>query len=448
LINISNQVIPVSGISISGAGGASIITAVNGTLQLLASVLPANATDKNVTWSITNGTGQATINSSGLVTALANGIVTATARASDGSGVYGSMTITIATQVIPVTNITVTGSGGATTITTDNGILQLSATVLPLNATDHTVTWSLVNVTGEAIINSTGTVTAISNGTVKAVATANDGSGVFGALDILITNQVVLVTSIKVTGEGGVSIITLNKGTLQLNADILPLSSTNKSVNWSIVNITGNATISSTGLVTALENGSVTARATANDGSGIYGTLDITISGQVIPVTNITVTGENGINSITDHKGSLQLNASILPSNATYKDVTWSMVNGTELANISSTGLVTAIDNGTVTAQATANDGSGVYGTIDISINHSIQKFYSVITTKDEIKIIFYEDFVSSFVDLYNLQGTHVMSKMVDSNTVIFNVSHLAAGLYIIVLSKGALISTEKVMVQ
>ena len=106
----------------------------------------------------------------------------------------------------------------------------------------------------------------------------------------------------------------------------------NKTVNWSLTNGTGEAVINSSGLVTALGNGTVTARATAMDGSGIYGTLEITISGQVIPVTNITVTGENGVNTITEHNGSLQLNASVLPSNATYKDVTWSMVSGTELA--------------------------------------------------------------------------------------------------------------------
>ena len=47
-------------------------------------------------------------------------------------------------------------------------------------------------------------------------------------------------------------------------------------------------------IVTAVSNGTVTARATANDGSGIVGSLVITISGQVIPVTGITVTGAGG----------------------------------------------------------------------------------------------------------------------------------------------------------
>ncbi|MBK7733428.1 MAG: Ig-like domain-containing protein [Bacteroidales bacterium] len=57
--------VPVSGITVTGAGGASTITRDNGTLALTATVTPANATNKSVTWSIINGTGQATISSSG-----------------------------------------------------------------------------------------------------------------------------------------------------------------------------------------------------------------------------------------------------------------------------------------------------------------------------------------------------------------------------------------------
>ena len=72
--------------------------------------------NKTVTWSVVNGTGQATINSTGLVTAVSNGTVTARATANDGSGVVGSLVITISGQVIPVTGITVTGAGGSSVI--------------------------------------------------------------------------------------------------------------------------------------------------------------------------------------------------------------------------------------------------------------------------------------------------------------------------------------------
>ena len=372
VITISSQVIPVTGITVTGAGGSSVITTDNGTLQLSAAVAPTNATNQTVTWTIANGTGQATISSTGLVTAVSNGTVTARATANDGSGIFGTLVITISSQVIPVTGITVTGAGGSSVITTDNGTLQLTAAVAPTNATNQTVTWTIANGTGQATINSTGLVTAVSNGTVTARATANDGSGIFGTLVITISSQVIPVTGITVTGAGGSSVITTDNGTLQLSAAVAPTNATNQTVTWTIANGTGQATISSTGLVTAVSNGTVTARATANDGSGIFGTLVITISSQVIPVTGITVTGAGGSSVITTDNGTLQLTAAIAPTNATNQTVTWTIANGTGQATISSTGLVTAVSNGTVTARATANDGSGIFGTLVITISSQV----------------------------------------------------------------------------
>ena len=372
VINIFNQIVPVTGISVSGAGGTTSITTDNGSLALSAAVLPLNATDKNVIWSVVNGTGQATITVLGLVTAVDNGTVTARATANDGTGIFGTMIINISNQVVPVTGITITGAGDATTITTDNGSLQLSAAVLPENSTDKTVTWSLVNGTDLAAISSAGLVSAIDNGTITVRATANDGSGVYGTLVITMSNQFVPVTDITVTGSGGRSSITTDNGTLQLIATVLPANATNKTVSWSLVSGNGLAIINTDGRVTAIDNGIVKVSATAADGSGIYGTLDITISNQVIPVTSITVSGAGGKNTIANDDGSLQLITAVLPANATNKTMSWSLANGTGKASVNSTGLVTAIDNGTVTVRATAMDGSGVYGILDITVSNQI----------------------------------------------------------------------------
>ena len=74
---------------------------------------------------------------------------------------------------IPVTSVTVSGTGGASTITTDGGTLQMIATILPVDATDKSVTWSVINGTGAASITAGGLLTALSNGTVTVRATAN-----------------------------------------------------------------------------------------------------------------------------------------------------------------------------------------------------------------------------------------------------------------------------------
>jgi hypothetical protein len=188
----------VTGITVSGAGGATTITTNNGTLQMSAAVLPANATNGAVNWSVTNGTGSATINASGLLTATGNGTVTVTAAAADGSGVTGTLVITISGQTlpsVPVTGITVSGAGSATTITTNGGTLQMSAAVLPANATNPAVNWSVANGTGSATINASGLLRATGNGTVTVTATATDGSGVTGTLVITISGQTGALTS-------------------------------------------------------------------------------------------------------------------------------------------------------------------------------------------------------------------------------------------------------------
>jgi hypothetical protein len=88
-----------------------------------------------------------------------------------------------------------------------------------------------------------------------------------------------LVTGITVTGA---NTITTNGGKTQLSTTITPIDASNRNVTWSIQNGTGSATISPDGLVTAVSNGTVTAKATAVDGSGVSGSMVITLSNQVV----------------------------------------------------------------------------------------------------------------------------------------------------------------------
>ncbi len=91
--------------------------------------------------------------------------------------------------MIPVASITVEGEGGATEISTVAGTLQMIATVMPVDATDPSVIWSIEPATGVASIDGTGLLTAEADGSVTVTATANDGSGESGSAVIEITNQ-------------------------------------------------------------------------------------------------------------------------------------------------------------------------------------------------------------------------------------------------------------------
>ena len=65
------------------------------TTKLNVNVAPADAYNKNVTFSTEFGTGQAVINTNGVLTGKAVGTVTAVAYATDGSGVEGRLEITV-----------------------------------------------------------------------------------------------------------------------------------------------------------------------------------------------------------------------------------------------------------------------------------------------------------------------------------------------------------------
>jgi len=350
---------PAAAIFVSAQDGVSSVF--NGkTLQMSATVSPSGATDKSFTWSVINGTGSAAIDKAGLLTAKGIGTVIVRAMANDGSGVYGQKMISI---TIPVKGIAVEGYNSAEHVFTGKS-LQMSATISPADATEKSVTWSVVTGTGSATIDDSGLLTAAGVGTVTVRATAKDGSGVYGEKTITITKPVAEIT---VAGKDGAASVFIDR-TLQMNAVVTPADATDNSFTWSVVNGTGSATIDQTGLLTAASIGTVTVRATANDGSGVYGEKTITITK---PVAEITVAGKDGAASVFIDR-TLQMNATISPSDATVKSVTWSVVTGTGSATIDQTGLLTAASVGTVTVRATAKDGSGVYGEKTITITKPV----------------------------------------------------------------------------
>ncbi len=357
----------------------------------------------------------------------------------------GTLVITINNQVILVARIDIASAKGEAVITTDNGTLQLSASVAPTAASNQTVTWSIVNGTGQASIDSRGLVTAIANGIVTARATANDGSGIFGELAITISNQFVAVTGISVTSEGGVTTIDTNDGTLQMIAEILPSNATDKSVTWSLVEGNGHADISPTGLVTAKSNGKITVRATANDGSGLFGDTEIALSNQIVQVSEIKIKSSKNSRAIIAVNKSLQLQVEVLPVDATDQNVIWSIINGTGQATISETGLVTGISEGDVTVVATSNDGSGVFGELVVLIK-LIDKI-KIRYNKNELTILVPDQLIPSKASLHSLHGTTIETRVVDSNECIFDISRLPAGIYVVSVYNSTIQAAEKIVI-
>ena len=97
-------------------------------------------------------------------------------------------------------------------------------------------------------------------------------------------NTIFFVTGISVQGAGGVSTITTNGGTLQMEAMVTPTYATDTTVTWSVPAGNSVATINASGLLSPVGNGMVYVKATANDGSGVTDSVAIAISNQSIGI--------------------------------------------------------------------------------------------------------------------------------------------------------------------
>ena len=135
------------GVTITTQGGVPpVITTNNGTLQLLATVVPA-AANQNVTWSIAPGTGMASINQSGLVTAISNGTAFAVAVAVQDTTVSDTLMITISNQTAQAPTVV---TMDATNVTHNSATLNGTVNANTLN-TDVTFEWGLTTSYGNII---------------------------------------------------------------------------------------------------------------------------------------------------------------------------------------------------------------------------------------------------------------------------------------------------------
>ncbi len=371
IVVITNQIVEPTAIAIQSKNSADSIKADDGTLELSVVTTPADAA-KNVIWSILNDSlNLASISDLGLVTAMRNGVVSVQVS-STLVNLADTIDITIINQIVEPTALTVTGEGGATSIDVNDGTLQMLVGVTPIDA-DTTVTWSIAaNDAGLAKISATGKLTAANNGVVTVIATSVSDTSITGEAEITLNNQIINPTTITVSGEGGSTSIDVKGGSLQMLSEVTPAGA-DSIITWSIAaNDTTLATISTTGLLTAVNNGVVTVIATSISDTSITGEAEITITNQLTRPTAITVSGEGGATSIDVKDGTLQMLAEVTPTGAD-STVTWSIASDdAAMATISTTGLLTAVSDGTVTVIATSNADAAVTGEAEITITNQV----------------------------------------------------------------------------
>ncbi len=256
-------------------------------------------------------------------------------------------------------SLDVSSEGGKETIGTGT-TLQMLSTPWP-NISDSTVTWSVSDDAIASIDATTGLLTAVIGGTVSVTATSTENTAITSTMDITVIANVA-VSAIDVTSDAS-ELFDVKGTTMQMTATISPADATNKDFTWS-VNDENIATIDQSGLLTSVNDGTVTVTATAEDASGVTGTKDIIVTLKIY-VMRITVKCDS--DTLKGLGNTMQMSTTIIPGNASSLDVTWS-VSDDAIASIDAAGLLTAVAGGTVTVTATATDGTGITGIKDIII--------------------------------------------------------------------------------
>lgn len=158
-------------IAVTGVTAAIVPSTINvgESAQVTASVAPANATNKTLTYSSSNSA-VAAVNNAGAVIGMGAGTAAITVRSANGK--TASVNVTVVN--VPVKEIQLNTESAEVTI---SGTVALKTTILPENATNKAVKWMSEDET-IASVSVDGVVTGHKVGSTSVYAIAEDGSNV------------------------------------------------------------------------------------------------------------------------------------------------------------------------------------------------------------------------------------------------------------------------------
>jgi uncharacterized protein YjdB len=344
-VTVSTAPVPVIGVYLNKSSTALLA---GSSETLIVTVLPVNATNKNVTWS-SSAPAVASVTSSGAVTGLSAGTSIITVRTSDGY-YTDSCTVSVSAVVVPVTGVSLNKTSASIIV---GNFETLTATITPANATNQNLIWT----------SSAPDIATVTNGVVIGVSAGNAVITVS-----TVDGNKTVACAVTVTAPIPVNSVSLSYSSyglyvgdsLTLTATVNPTNATNKAVTWSSSNIVV-ATVSENGVVNAVSAGYATITVTTSDGGKTAACL---VTVYPISVTGVTL---NKTSASLLVGGTETLVATVSPSNATNKDVSWSS-NNTAVATVSSTGVVTAVSAGNATITVTTS-GYGYKAYCDVTVN-------------------------------------------------------------------------------
>lgn len=342
--------VPVTGVTVSP--NAITMWVGESDVSFTVDVQPANASNKNFT--ATSSAATTASVSGSTIHASAPGSATITVKTADG-GHTATVQVTVKQKVGEISL-----SAGKTTLKVGEST-KVTASISPENATDKGITFTSSAAT-VATVDADGNVMATGAGSATITATAKDGKGASSSITLKVEEM-----AAGVTLEPN-SLNLKENETAQLSASVQPTTAS-QSIRYSSNN-DAVATVSNTGLVTAVKEGTAIITAAANDGSGKYATCTVKVGSTPVevPVTGITV---NPSELLLEEKEAKDLKATVEPANATNKGVIFSSSN-TNVAVVSNDGLVTAVNNGTAIITVTSKENSSIIAKCSVKVGKPV----------------------------------------------------------------------------
>lgn len=302
------------------------------TEELMAAVMPENATDKGIEWKSSDES-VATVSQNGLVTALKEGPAVITVITNDG-GFEATCDVTVNKKVIPVSDVQLNKE---TMDLMEGDEERLVVTVKPDDATDKSVVWESSNET-VVTVDQDGLVKAVREGDAQITVTAKNG--VSASCLVGVRKKDIPVTGIKLNYIS----MELNVGTGgKLTATVEPENATVQDVEWKSSDPAVVAVHN--GYVTAKKEGQATITVTTVDG-GFTASCEVKV--KTIPVTGIVLEQSSLLLPVGN---TYALTAHVQPSNATDQNIKW-ISNNEGVATVDQTGKVTAVAAGTADIRA------------------------------------------------------------------------------------------------
>ena len=356
-ITVAESIIKVTGVTLDKPG---LELEIGDSDTLTATVAPDDATNKAVSWSSANDA-IATVED-GVVTAVAVGETTVTVTTADGA-FKATANVVVKAAPIKVTGVSLDKTMVALEI---DEKLKLNATVVPENADDKSVTWSVGNAS-IATVADDGTVTGVAVGETNVTVTTTDG-GFTATVPVKVVTEKVAVTGIE--WYGAISRTELRVGDTERYCMIIsPDGATDMGVTWTssnpeVATVEHDRTENSGfvhGTLTALKPGKVTITCTTSDGGFSATTDEITILANEL-VSAIEVSPKIVKVEVSE---TVALEVSVYPSNAHNKE--YEVISGNPaIATIDSNNMVTGVSMGNTEITFKAKDGSGVETTVPV----------------------------------------------------------------------------------